>query len=161
MSAWQYTQQRVQWLVHKSLIMAQYSYTALWFGVVLFCIDVASKYFVRTGDIVSFVCNAGIGLGFGMPQILIIVLSIVIFAAIIFWYRSHCKEDTLWCHVAFAALLAGALSNFGERIIFGCVTDFIPFFGLWTMNLADAYISIGLVIFMWHTWQHEQKNCAK
>ena len=49
-------------------------------------------------------------------------------------------------------IIAGALGNFFDRLPYGVVTDFLHFkpfdFSLFIFNFADAYITIGAIIFI-------------
>jgi lipoprotein signal peptidase len=56
--------------------------------------------------------------------------------------RSRLASRELW---AWTLILAGSLSNIGERIILGYVRDFIPILS-GIFNLADFYIIVGLII---------------
>ncbi len=103
-------------------------------------------------------CNYGIALGISIEQIWIIVLSIFSLVAIcVIWYNYNLRKSynlrKLWLDIAFVAVLVGALSNLTERILWSCVTDFIPFFGLWTMNISDGLISVAMAIIVWHIWR--------
>lgn len=53
-------------------------------------------------------------------------------------------------------ILSGAVSNILDRLYFGCVIDFIklPYWQLF--NLADAFISIGVIISVWHLTKTKQ-----
>ena len=43
-------------------------------------------------------------------------------------------------------ILAGAISNFADRAVFGCVIDFIDL-KIWPIfNLADIFITIGVIM---------------
>ncbi|KKU55834.1 MAG: hypothetical protein UY41_C0005G0013 [Candidatus Moranbacteria bacterium GW2011_GWE1_49_15] len=46
-------------------------------------------------------------------------------------------------------MLSGAVSNMLDRLIFGCVRDFIPFiFDLFYFNAADTFIAAGFLFFL-------------
>lgn len=57
-----------------------------------------------------------------------------------------------------AAVLAGGVGNFVDRLVHGGVVDFLCFgapFGSLTINLADIFIFVGLlVIFFRSMWEH-------
>lgn len=48
-------------------------------------------------------------------------------------------------------ILSGGLSNIIDRLVRPGVIDWIPFFGLW-FNLADIYITIGVIYFILITY---------
>lgn len=45
--------------------------------------------------------------------------------------------------LALAFILAGATSNITDRLVYGGVIDYLPFFGLSTFNVADVEIFVG------------------
>jgi len=45
-------------------------------------------------------------------------------------------------------VVAGGVSNLIDRMLWGSVMDFIPFFGLWTFNIADFSISVGVILLL-------------
>lgn len=44
-----------------------------------------------------------------------------------------------------ALIIAGGLANLYQRLNFGCVLDPYSFFGLFSFNLADAAITVGVL----------------
>ena len=52
----------------------------------------------------------------------------------------------------FASIIGGAIGNFYDRLIFKAVPDFIDLhynnFHWFTFNVADIFITIGILIFM-------------
>lgn len=128
--------------------MIRISKTASRLIVALFLVvDVGSKIWAQNFlDSAQIVCNYGIGLGISMKYIWIIAGSIAGLLVLAYmWYATRQYASMLY-HIAFGAVFVGAFSNLFERIAWGCVIDFIPFFGLWTMNVADALISVGVAI---------------
>ena len=68
---------------------------------------------------------------------------------------------------SFLLIIAGALGNFIDRLPDGVVTDFLHFkpfdFSLFIFNFADAYITLGAIIFIFSELillksKHETKN---
>ena len=68
---------------------------------------------------------------------------------------------------SFLLIIAGALGNFIDRLPDGVVTDFLHFkpfdFSLFIFNFADAYITLGAIIFIFSELillksKHEAKN---
>ncbi|MEW1882897.1 signal peptidase II, partial [Rhodococcus sp. NPDC080181] len=56
------------------------------------------------------------------------------------------RHGEQWTTVALALILAGALSNVLDRLVDGAVTDYFHT-GWWpTFNLADIYITCGVVL---------------
>lgn len=75
-------------------------------------------------------------------------------------FRSHGHE-----RVALSVIVSGALANLIDRASFGAVTDFLGLhFGAWNpfvFNLADVWISLGVVLLLitqWRTGLRTEKN---
>lgn len=120
----------------------------------------------------KLVLNVGavFGAGEGKRWLFIgVTIFAVAFGIFLFGYWTRAKD---WlAHVAIGLLLAGGLGNLYDRIVFGCVRDFIhPFpaaqlpFGwhsrsgdtaLWpyVSNVADKFLIIGIAILLIHAWR--------
>ncbi len=110
--------------------------------VVIF-FDQFSKYFA---DKLLFVtCNEGIALGIGIGSILLPTLVVLL----IFWQLT--KEKKAEPNFGLSLIFAGGISNLADRVIFGCVRDFIPFINLSRFNLADLAITFGVLFIVYDT----------
>lgn len=83
---------------------------------------------------------------------LLAVLSIgVIIALVIYHEREHVSQATPLT-VGVGLLIGGAVGNLIDRIAFGYVLDFIDVgigsLRFWTFNIADAGISVGILILL-------------
>jgi signal peptidase II len=83
---------------------------------------------------------------------LLAVLSIgVIIALVIYHEREHVSQATPLT-VGVGLLIGGAVGNLIDRLAFGYVLDFIDVgigsFRFWTFNIADAGISVGILILL-------------
>jgi signal peptidase II len=91
------------------------------------------------------------------------------------WTR---RRDT-FAHVGIGLLVAGGVGNLYDRLVYGCVRDFIhPLPGVqlpfgWTMplsggreiwpyvsNIADLWLLIGIGMLMWYLWRQGGKKKA-
>ncbi len=52
----------------------------------------------------------------------------------------------------------GGLLNVGERMAFGCVKDYLNFFGLFLFNLNDILVTLGLGGFLVQWGNGNTKN---
>lgn len=74
------------------------------------------------------------------------VIAAVIFAFLHMTYQQYQQQKSL---IGSALVLAGALGNFIDRILYGGVVDFISV-GSWPVfNGADALICVGLAILLY------------
>lgn len=104
------------------------------------------------------------GTAFGLFQGLggiFTVLALIVAGVIIYYYPRVPAEDW-WLRLAMALQLGGALGNLTDRITRGRVTDFISVGSFPVWNVADASITIGVIILVVGVWWTErtQKGAA-
>jgi len=94
------------------------------------------------------------GAGFGILKgfnILLILISIVV-VIIIIYYIKNIKENEKILQILLAFVLAGTIGNLIDRIRLNYVIDFLDF-RIWPVfNIADSFITIGiigLIIYFW------------
>ncbi len=76
------------------------------------------------------------------------LVSILAIAGIIYFFNK--EELKIWPQVFLALILAGAMGNLVDRLIYGYVIDFIEFSFWPTFNLADSFITIGVLSMVIH-----------
>ena len=103
------------------------------------------------------------GAAFGMFQngnMVFTILAFIVISAIIYYYGQVEKED--WTlRLAMGLQLAGAAGNLIDRLMMGKVTDFISVGTFPVLNLADASISIGVVVLLLGVWVKEREEKRK
>jgi signal peptidase II len=129
-------------------------YPLIVFGWIIFAIDRVIKDFSL---IQAKVCNTGIAFGISMNQRALIALSAAILLYF-FWLALNAaqKKDIVMVGSIFFIVL-GAVSNFIDRIIYGCVVDYmyiIPQFI--RFNIADIMIFFGGVSLVWSFYRQEE-----
>lgn len=83
-----------------------------------------------------------------------LILSTMLFYLYTSWQNLHLYQKQAWLLV-----LAGAISNIGERIILGYVNDFIYIYGGAIINIADIYILTGLIcLLLYDIFANQKKN---
>jgi len=90
-----------------------------------------------------------------VPKV-ITLMAILAFLLVIYYFLKlpiSCRPEIL----AFAFVLAGAIGNITDRIRLGYVIDFIELylgrFHWPTFNVADTFISAGVVLLAWCIWR--------
>lgn len=99
------------------------------------------------------------GAAFGMFQgmnLVFMILAIIVSGAIIYYFPFVPKEDWL-IRLALGIQLGGALGNLIDRIQYGAVTDFISVGSFAVFNVADASISVGVVLLVLGMWLREKR----
>lgn len=98
----------------------------------------------------SYIQNTGIAFGLfqNHPEIWSIIISMsVLFLMIGIGFFVN---QLLWRKIAYSFILGGAIGNWIDRIRLHYVVDFLDF-RIWPVfNLADSFITIGVVIFIWY-----------
>jgi lipoprotein signal peptidase len=135
--------------------------------VVLVSIDQISKYIIRTSG-GFYICNKGIAFGLPFP----IVYAFVGLLFILFLYNIiyQSRTDTCltsrqapWAEnfkfqisnysnlqiIGFIVIVSGSVSNIIDRLLFGCIIDFIDL-QIWPVfNFADIFITIGAIMIIY------------
>jgi signal peptidase II len=100
------------------------------------------------------------GAAFGMFQGMSLVfgiLAIVVSVAIVYYFPLVPKEDWL-IRLALGLQLGGAIGNLIDRVQYGgAVTDFVSVGGFAVFNVADASISVGVVLLILGMWLRERR----
>ncbi|HCK66779.1 MAG TPA: signal peptidase II [Anaerolineae bacterium] len=109
-----------------------------------------------------FVHWSNSGAAFGMFQDgnqVFKVLAFIVIGAIIYYYPQVEKEGFL-IKLAMGLQLGGATGNLIDRLLNNEVTDFISVGTFPVFNIADASISVGVVVLLIGVWIQERKEKA-
>ena len=135
------------------------------YTILLASLDLLTKYLIRENNIQDYVVIEDIltidltyntGIAFGLLSeytLFTYILSIFVFIWLVTQIREN-KEHNLEM-VSLILILSGAVGNLGERgwnLITGNdgkVTDFVELLFIPSFNLADTYISIGIVFLLY------------
>jgi len=118
------------------------------FFFVLVSFDQISKYIIRhTGGF--YICNKGVSFGLPFFTLAFFNLKFKIFnlksiSNLKFQILNYSKLTLL----GIILIISGGLSNIADRIMSGCVIDFIDLKFWPVFNLADIYITIGGIIIL-------------
>lgn len=96
------------------------------------------------------VCNPGIAFGVYIPQAILFSMVGVWIGMGILWIRKNWISASALQSIAAVVIMSGALSNVIDRMMYGCVMDYIVLQErlVW-FNLADICIVCGSVVFVW------------
>lgn len=96
--------------------------------------------------------NFGAGFGILQQQKWILVFISIIVIGVIFYYFDRIKEKEILLQVLVGFVLGGTIGNLIDRLTYGFVVDFIDF-QIWPIfNVADSFVTIGiigLIIYLW------------
>ncbi|MBT3230738.1 hypothetical protein HN358_03070 [Candidatus Uhrbacteria bacterium] len=142
---------------------------ALSIAIAITIIDGAFKYvaikqpsFFQEGCLDSIFClfthrNYGIAFSIPIPIWATLVVSGIIIVSIFYLAIKFYKETSVYAAPTIL-ILAGALNNFIDRIINGFTTDYLIFFNLSAINLADILIVSGVFITLWYSFSTDMKK---
>ncbi len=121
----------------------------------------------------TLVLNPGAVFGVGPGKRWFFVLFTVVAVGFGLWIFARWTAARDWpAHLGLGLILAGGLGNLYDRLVFGCVRDFLhPLpnvhlpFGLrwpggarevwpWVSNVADALLLIGIALLIWTLWRN-------
>jgi signal peptidase II len=93
----------------------------------------------------EFVQNYYISLSIPVGGLFVIILSILIVLGLIAWFVHSWSLNKPILLMALSLVILGAASNIYDRIIYGYVIDYFSFKYLFTNNMADMMIFIGVI----------------
>jgi len=100
------------------------------------------------GNLFSFVYMPNAFIAFSLPlsgSILSALIALIIAALLIFLLRALKKGESPWLIFGWGLILAGALSNFYDRLGRGSVVDYLYLKHFTVFNLADVFITLGIL----------------
>ncbi len=118
-------------------------FLAVWFLKPLMSIPILPNIFH-----LSFVENTGIAFGFfqGHPEILTLLIAASVLC--LFFCARFFRDQSLSHRLAYGFILGGAIGNWIDRLRFERVIDFLDF-RIWPVfNIADSFITVGVVLFI-------------
>ncbi|MFS1663501.1 signal peptidase II [Streptococcus sp. zg-JUN1979] len=92
-------------------------------------------------------------------QWLFVVITLLVVGGAIYYLLTHLKSN-LWLLTALVLLISGGIGNFIDRIRLGYVVDMIDldFMDFAIFNLADTYLSIGVIMLMIALWREDSNG---
>ena len=116
----------------------------------------------------TFVQNKGVSFSFlsNLPDMtrlpLLLSISIIAVVGMLYYLIRYWNVTDQYMKMALVWIIPGALGNLIDRAIFGAVTDFLHFrwydFSFFVNNLADCFISVGVVFFIISTLFGKQQE---
>ncbi len=119
-------------------------FMALWFLKPITNIQILPNIFH-----LSFVENTGIAFGLfqGHPEILTLLITVSVLC--LFICARFFVNQPLSHKLAYSFILGGSFGNWVDRLRFEHVIDFLDF-RIWPVfNIADSFITMGVIFFVW------------
>ena len=101
----------------------------------------------------TYITNDGMAFGIDFPfGYFIFSLVSALLTLFLFWYLWTVRNDSLVIRLGLAIIIAGAVGNLIDRLMLGEVIDFLDFmignFHWYVFNLADSYVTVGMVLIL-------------
>ena len=101
----------------------------------------------------TYITNDGMAFGIDFPFGYFIFSLVSAFLTLfLFWYLWTVRNDSLVIRLGLAMIIAGAVGNLIDRLMLGEVIDFLDFmignFHWYVFNLADSYVTVGMVLIL-------------
>lgn len=101
----------------------------------------------------EFVKNTGIAFSFPITWVLLKIITVVlIFWIILYYIKEEKQKKNRLVDLSFILILSGAVWNALERIFLWEVVDFIWVKYFAVFNIADSYITIWALIYIYYTF---------
>lgn len=107
----------------------------------LIFLDQLTKYYSN-----SPVKNTGIAFGIPIQLVGIILMNILLLILLLYFAKKELNLRSRLAQYLLAFVFAGGISNLIDRLYHGYVIDFISIWIWPTFNLADIYITVGILL---------------
>ena len=145
----------------------------------LVCFDQWTKYFIKSNFSLyqskpiienffhlTYITNDGMAFGLSFPggkKLLLLMTIVLTLFIIIFLWKERNGHPLLKYGLVF--ILSGAFGNLIDRLLNGEVVDFLDFmvgdFHWYVFNIADSSVSIGMVLFIIHSFIFNKEELKK
>jgi len=144
--------------------------------VVIVALDQWSKWAIKTSfnlyqskpviqDLLHFtyVTNDGMAFGLSFPggKHVLLIMTILLTGFIVGFLWKE-KNGHPLIKYGLALILSGAIGNLIDRLLYGKVVDFLDLmignFHWYIFNIADSSVTIGMILFIFHSIYIEQKT---
>ena len=101
----------------------------------------------------TYITNDGMAFGIDFPFGYFIFSAVsLLLTFFLFWYLWSVRNHSIVIRLGLAMIIAGAIGNLIDRIMLGEVIDFLDFmirdFHWYVFNLADSYVTVGMVLLL-------------
>ena len=111
----------------------------------------------------TYITNDGMAFGIDFPFGYLIFSAVsVLLTVFLFFYLWSVKNHSIVIRLGLALIIAGAIGNSIDRLFLGEVIDFLDFmigdFSWYIFNLADSYVTVGMVLILIDSTVLEKKR---
>ena len=125
-------------------------------------ITIKQPFGISEGCLDSILCfsihkNYGIAFSLPIPMWLTLIFSAIIIAILARLGYQFWKQGSEYL-IPIILIFLGAIGNFIDRIINGFTTDYLIFFNLSAINIADILIVSGVILTLWYSFNTDMKE---
>lgn len=130
-------------------------YFFFFLAILVFIIDHSMKLLALQGKCIGVcltpVTNSGAAFSlfenFSFITVILVLIALIVLFFSVFFYVKYSERSRLLMY-SLPLIFIGTLSNMLDRIFFGYVVDYIPFFStkLFTFNIADLSNFVGVIL---------------
>jgi signal peptidase II len=111
----------------------------------------------------TYITNDGMAFGIDFPFGYFIFSAVsLLLTFFLFWYLWSVRNHSIVIRLGLAMIIAGAIGNLIDRLMLGEVIDFLDFmirdFHWYVFNLADSYVTVGMVLLLIYSIILEKKR---
>ncbi|MED5256088.1 MAG: signal peptidase II [Candidatus Neomarinimicrobiota bacterium] len=122
-----------------------------------------SKPIINNFFHLTYITNDGMAFGLDFPGgsflFNFVSISLTIFLA---WYYWQERNSNILLRISLLCILAGAIGNLIDRIIFGTVVDFLDFmiggYHWYVFNIADSSVTVGMCLYILFSVKYQSKD---
>lgn len=126
--------------------------------IFLIAVDLLTKYvfynnwWLKNHDFIEPAMNMWISFSFDVPYALVIPLSFIVLFGFLYFYRYK-----IFSNIAIMLLVAGTVGNLYDRVVYDGVRDFLVMPNMFIFNIADVFLSLGILIAFAHVFFAKNK----
>ncbi len=111
----------------------------------------------------TYVTNDGIAFGMNIPGGGYFFTIIALFlTGLLIWYLWQSRSKAFLLRLSLAVILAGAMGNLVDRVLYGKVVDFLDFmigsYHWYIFNIADSAVTVGIGLFLYYSFFRDSKE---
>ncbi len=145
-------------------------------SLILIIVDQLSKHFVRTAMElyqsipviknffhITYVSNDGMAFGINFPGgIYLFTAASFILTIVLFIYLWKERKGHIILRIGLALIIAGAIGNFIDRLLFKEVVDMFDFifwgYHWYVFNIADSAVTVGMILYLFYSFILQPKT---
>ncbi len=101
--------------------------------------------------------NTGIAFGLfrNLPGVFLVLNFVLVVFLLCYFAIRLSRKDTIFAYIL---ILSGAISNLIDRLLYGGVLDYFDFIAFPTFNIADVYITFGVIFILKDVFSKKTKT---